>query len=149
MSCLHVGDDMRAVRHLPDLVRVESSAGHCWSSMVVSFSWPSCAVAGSSPRSTSRSDDMSPLSHTHTENSSGYASCWTLVTQHIWIQLGWNKTGRKTTSDSIRVDRRPWTYQKYTYASNPLCPDLHWTSFQNRRAFCDDVWSFIRMTASV
>lgn len=65
--CLHVRDSMRAVRHLPDLVRAESSAGHCWSSMVVSFSWPNCAVAGSSPRSTSRSEDMSPLSHTQRE----------------------------------------------------------------------------------
>lgn len=43
---------------LPDLLRVDSSAGHCWSSMVASFSCPICAVEGSSPRSTSRSDDI-------------------------------------------------------------------------------------------
>lgn len=42
----------------PDLLRVDSSADHCWSSNVVSFSCPSCAVAGSSPNSTSSSEDM-------------------------------------------------------------------------------------------
>lgn len=33
----------------PDLLRCDSSAGHCWSSMVLSLSCPSCAVAASSP----------------------------------------------------------------------------------------------------
>lgn len=42
----------------PDLLRKDSSAGHCWSSMVVSFSCPSCAVAESSPTSTSSSEDI-------------------------------------------------------------------------------------------
>lgn len=42
----------------PDLLRNDSSAGHCWSSMVVSFSCPSCAVAESSPTSTSSSEDI-------------------------------------------------------------------------------------------
>lgn len=57
----------------PDLLRVDSSAGHCWSSIVASFSCPNCAVAGSSPRSTSSSEDIThtaerrythPLTHT-------------------------------------------------------------------------------------
>ena len=42
----------------PDLLSADSSAGHCWSSMVASFSCPICAGVGSSPRSTSRSEDI-------------------------------------------------------------------------------------------
>lgn len=41
----------------PDLLRVDSSAGHCWSSIVASFSCPNW-VAGSSPKSTSSSEDI-------------------------------------------------------------------------------------------
>lgn len=42
----------------PDLLTVDSSAGHCWSSIVASLSCPNWAGAWSSLRSTSSSEDI-------------------------------------------------------------------------------------------
>lgn len=50
---------------LPDLLRADSSAGHCWSSIVANFSCPSCAVAGSSAKSTRSSEDIALTAEGH------------------------------------------------------------------------------------
>jgi len=86
----------------PDLLSVDSSAGHCWSSMVASFSCPNWAVAGSSPRSTRSSEDITHTAagrHTHPHTH------WTVSDTQRHTKLWCPRSSSSSSSQSPAGDR--------------------------------------------
>lgn len=81
---------------LPDRLRADSSAGHCWSSMVANFSWPNCAVAGSSDKSTSSSEDITLSAAGHYKypltNTDVLAQNSHKTNTNTRVQFVWSKT---------------------------------------------------------